>query len=144
MVSGKDFGKGHTDLSEPSWWDDLQDVAGSDIQKGHILGSQLGGKEKGARNLTPLYQRPNTPAMKTCEGFLRQLVETCKYCVELTITVDGYGTNMNAPVKARPVMPKSITIKWVVDGTIRGTFVIENDPKITTQEPCRVKNLPCR
>ncbi len=132
-------------LDIPAWWEKLKAVAGFPIHKGHILASQLGGKETGPSNLTPLYSRPNTPAMSTCEGFIRDLVDKCMYCVELEITVNGYGQNANAPPSAKPIMPKSITIKWSVVGMSHsGVFVIENDPQIMTQDPCRVKNLPCK
>ncbi len=148
ILTAENIGGPRHNLSEPSWWDDLEDVAGSSIQKGHILASSLGGTESGAKNLTPLYVRPNTPAMNTCEGFMRRLITTCNYCsVQLTITVNGYGGNQHAPASAKPVMPTSVTMTWQVldgqDGPI-GTFVIQNDPQINTQDPCRAGNLPCR
>jgi hypothetical protein len=144
-LDSTNVGGNRSDLTEPSWWSDLKGVAGSPIQLGHILGSQIGGKEKGAANLTPLYAAANTPAMRTCEGFLRALIDSCKYCsVEVTITVNNYGGNTHAPAKAKPVMPTSVTITWMVDSKIKGTFTIDNDPDAETQDPCRVANLPCR
>ena len=130
-------------MDEDEWFKKLRKVAGGKIHLGHILASQLGGKEKGAKNLTPLYSKPNNPAMNTCEGDLRKLIDVNRYRqVLVKITVIGYGENDNAPDKAKPVMP----IVTVLDGDNgpRDTFVIENDSKATTQDLCQANNLPYR
>ncbi len=134
------------DLDEPNWWSKLQAVAGGPIQLGHILASSLGGKgKKSWDNLTPLYQRANTPAMRTCEGYLKRLVTECKYCVTVHVQVQGYGQNMSVPAAARPAMPTRVVIDWVTDcGTQQGTFTIDNVTTAAVQDPCRVANLPCR
>jgi hypothetical protein len=134
------------DLDEPSWWSKLQAVAGGPIQLGHIFASTLGGTgKKSWNNLTPLYQKANTPAMRTCEGFLKRLVTECHYCVTVHVQVEGYGQNMSVPAAARPAMPTRVVIDWTNDcGTQKGTFVIDNTTTAAAQDPCRVANLPCR
>jgi hypothetical protein len=138
-------GNPRIDLDEPKWWDDLQGVAGGTIQLGHILASSIGGSgKKSWNNLTPLYRNANTPAMRTCEGFLKKLVTECHYCVTVDITVEGYGHNMSVPAEARPAMPTRVRIEWVDDCGMKGTFIIDNYMNAAVQDPCRVKNLPCR
>lgn len=134
------------DLDEPPWWSKLQAVAGGPIQLGHIFASTLGGTgKKSWDNLTPLYARANYVDMKTCEGFLKGLVTECKYCVTVHIKVEGYGQNTSVPASARPAMPTRVVIDWVNDcGSKKGTFVINNLSTATSQDPCKVGNLPCR
>ncbi len=146
-LDSSNVGGTRVNLTEPAWWKFLTTaVAGAPVQQGHILASTLGGTEKGPTNFTPLYMKPNTPAMSTCERFLRDLIKKCNYCsVTLKVTVNGYGANPHAPAAVKELMPTSITMSWtIVDNGMSGTFTIENDPTATTQDPCKAKNLPCR
>ncbi len=136
-------GGGRINLREPTpWWPELQGVV--KVQLGHILGSQIGGKERSEKNLAPLFGSANSPAMSTCESFLRRLVEECGYCVQVSILIKGYGKNEKVPDAVKSVIPTSIEISWQILGGQGGVFVIANDPKATTQDPCRAKNVPCR
>ena len=130
------------------WWESLRDVVGRSrpIEKGHILASTISGEGGDTwANLTPLFERANNPTMRTCEGFLSKLVTECHYCVDVTISVEGYGQNQNAPVNARPIMPTKIRFTWSDrSGCASGEFVVQNKPDATTLDQCRVANLPCR
>ena len=75
-LDASNVGGMRVNLTEPAWWKFLTTaVAGAPVQQGHILASTLGGTEKGPTNFTPLYMKPNTPAMSTCERFLRDLIK---------------------------------------------------------------------
>lgn len=90
---------------------------GAGHARGHLLGNQLGGSGKDARNLVTLYQNPvNTPVMRDFETSVRRAVE------------GGQTINYSAtPIyKGNNLMPSGVTLNAVGDGGFQLDVTILN------------------
>ncbi|MFJ8659089.1 DNA/RNA non-specific endonuclease [Streptomyces sp. NPDC093795] len=80
---------------------------GQDMNRGHLLGNQLGGSGTEMRNLVSLYARPNQKVMAAYENQVAGMVAKGQ-TVYYEVTANYTGKN---------AVPDSLTIKWVNLGT---------------------------
>ncbi|MER5306558.1 DNRLRE domain-containing protein [Streptomyces sp. NPDC002773] len=76
---------------------------GQDMNRGHLLGNQLGGSGTEMRNLVSLYARPNQKVMAAYENQVAGMVAKGQ-TVYYEVTANYTGKN---------AVPDSLTIKWV-------------------------------
>lgn len=88
MVGKKrsDFSKGSDKKPSPVWWTMFKDKNTGDWERGHLLGSQLGGPGGSAwQIMVPLHRDANASVTSGFEGDIRDAVEAGE-CIEFTAT----------------------------------------------------------
>jgi hypothetical protein len=85
----------------PPWWSDFTMAnpitqAGDSWQRGHLLGSQLGGNGHSTwANMVPLHLAANKSVMVMCENRIAEYILACGDCVTYSATPVYTGNNLH-------------------------------------------------